>query len=186
MKTLVPRMIEDMTKIVVDPILKPKIVPESDRVNDFELIFQDASQKHGPAVNVRRPFTMDLVYPIAELTPFIGKKKTIRHATIPVRQLIKKPVETKLEDPNSFDEAIGELQSPRKELTSSATAVRSKSLGPGKQVFSSRRRTRGSSTTSNYNSYERTSTSVSSVGGGRSRLKAGQRKKRNGDGGIIE
>ncbi len=43
MKTLVPRMIEDMTKIVVDPILRPKIVPESDRVNDFELIFQDAS-----------------------------------------------------------------------------------------------------------------------------------------------
>ncbi len=76
---------------------------------------------------------MDLVYPIAELTPFIGKKKTIRHASIPVRQLlVKKPAETKLEDPNSFDEAIGELQSPRKEMTSSATAVRSKSLGPGK------------------------------------------------------
>ncbi len=53
---------------------------------------------------------MDLVYPIAELTPFIGKKKTIRHASIPVRQLlVKKPAETKLEDPNSFDEAIGEL-----------------------------------------------------------------------------
>ena len=43
MKTLVPRMIEDMVKIVVDPVLRPKIVPESDRVNDFDLIYQDAS-----------------------------------------------------------------------------------------------------------------------------------------------
>ena len=94
MRTLVPRMIEDMVKIVVDPILKPKNVPEHDRHNDFDIIYQDASQKHGPAVNVRRPFDMDLVYPLPELTPFIGKKKNPRQATIPVRQLLKKTVES--------------------------------------------------------------------------------------------
>lgn len=57
-------MVNDMIKIVVDPVLKPKQVPDSERPNDFELIYRDASQKHGPAVNVRRPFTMDLVYPV--------------------------------------------------------------------------------------------------------------------------
>jgi len=87
MKTLVPHMINDMLKIVVDPVLKPKFVPESERPNDFELIYREASQKHGPAVNVRRPFTMDLVYPVQELVPFIGKvlKPSIR-ASAPRRQ----------------------------------------------------------------------------------------------------
>ena len=46
-----PQMINDMLKIVVDPVLKPKVVPDNDRPNDFELIYQDASQKWGPAVN---------------------------------------------------------------------------------------------------------------------------------------
>jgi len=39
MKGLVPRMIEDMLKIVLDPVLKPKTVPEAERENDFELIY---------------------------------------------------------------------------------------------------------------------------------------------------
>ena len=71
--------------------------------------------------------------------------------------------------------------SPRKELTSSAISVRSKSLGPGKQVFQIRKRTRGSSSTG-YSSQER---SVSSVGA-RQKPKLGQRRRKNGEGGIIE
>lgn len=75
MKKLVPNMIEDMLKIVLDPVLKPKSVPDTERENEFELIYQDASQKNGPAVNVRRPFNMDLLYIVPELKPFIGKLK---------------------------------------------------------------------------------------------------------------
>ena len=82
MREIVPRMIDDMLKIVLDPVLKPRIPTEPDRENDFELLYRDASSKHGPAVNVRRPFSLDLVYPVPELTPFIGKKKPPRHAPL--------------------------------------------------------------------------------------------------------
>ena len=75
MRELVPKMINDLIKIVVDPVLKPKNVPDANRPNDFELIFRDASNKHGPAVNVRRSFDFDLIYPIKELIPIIGKVK---------------------------------------------------------------------------------------------------------------
>ena len=75
MRTLVPNMINDMLKIVLDPVLKPKNVSEPERENDFVLLYREGSQKHGPAVNVRRPYTHELVYPVPELTPFIGKKK---------------------------------------------------------------------------------------------------------------
>ena len=37
--------------------------------------------KDGPAVNVRRPFSLDLVYPIPELRPFIGKKNNLKEKT---------------------------------------------------------------------------------------------------------
>ena len=86
MKDLLPNMINDMLKIVVDPVCKPRSVPEDDRENDFELLYREQGQ-HGPAVNVRRPFSLDLVYPIPELKPFIGKKSNIKEKkpTIPVR-----------------------------------------------------------------------------------------------------
>jgi len=44
---------------------------------------------------------------------------------------------------SAYESVVGEMSSPRKELTSSATAVRSKSTGPQK-MFQMRRRTRGS------------------------------------------
>ena len=47
MKVLVPNMIEDMLKIVLDPVLKPKNVPDADRENDFELIYREERQKNG-------------------------------------------------------------------------------------------------------------------------------------------
>lgn len=47
MKVLVPNMIEDMLKIVLDPVLKPKNVPDADRENDFELIYREERQRNG-------------------------------------------------------------------------------------------------------------------------------------------
>lgn len=76
MKNLVPNMIDDMLKIVLDPVLPPKKESQPERENLFDLLYRDASQKYGSAVNQRRAFTMDLVYPVPELTPFIGRKKT--------------------------------------------------------------------------------------------------------------
>ena len=78
MKVLVPQMINDMLKIVLDPVLKPKTVPDSDRENAFELLYREEQSGQGPAVNKRRPFTFDLVYPIPELKPFIGKKSNLK------------------------------------------------------------------------------------------------------------
>ena len=41
MKDLLPNMINDMLKIVVDPVCKPRSVPEDDRENDFELLYRE-------------------------------------------------------------------------------------------------------------------------------------------------
>ena len=35
MKQLLPKLMNDMCKLVLDPIYQPKIVPEPDRQNDF-------------------------------------------------------------------------------------------------------------------------------------------------------
>ena len=71
-------------------------------------------------------------------------------------------------DDSATDQNGIEMVSPRKELTSSAISVRSKSMGPGKQIYQIRsKKARGSS--SGCTSQER---SVSSVGA-RQKLKAG-------------
>ena len=90
MRELLPKMINDMLKICVDPVCKPRSVPEPDRENDFELLYREEG-KHGPAVNVRRPFSLDLVYPIPELKPFIGKKTNVKDKLpkFPVRMVSK-------------------------------------------------------------------------------------------------
>ena len=64
MQKLVPQMLNDMIKIVLDPIMPPQIVPDAFRENEFELVFRDASARHGAAVNQRRPFSRDLIYPL--------------------------------------------------------------------------------------------------------------------------
>lgn len=86
MKELVPAMVNDMIKLCVDPVFAPRTVPEEDRENEFELLYREQGP-HGPAVNVRRPFSLDLVYPIPELKPFIGKKSALKEKQlrIPVR-----------------------------------------------------------------------------------------------------
>ena len=43
MRGLVPTMIDDMLKIVLDPVLKPRLVPNADRESEWELIYREAS-----------------------------------------------------------------------------------------------------------------------------------------------
>lgn len=59
---LLPKMIDDMTKLTVDLVYPPKNVEE--RENGFELIYNESVEN---PVNKRRPFNLDLVYPIPEL-----------------------------------------------------------------------------------------------------------------------
>ena len=67
---LMPTMLDDMAKLVVDPTFEPKFVDE--RPNDFEILYREeqACTTRGKfAVNKRRPFSYDLCYPIPELKP---------------------------------------------------------------------------------------------------------------------
>jgi len=76
MVVLVPKMVEDMIKIAVDPICKPRVRPSPVDQNGFELIYREESNysvPQQPYLNQRRPFSLDLCYPIPELRPFIGK-----------------------------------------------------------------------------------------------------------------
>ena len=67
-------MMNELLQLVVDPILKPRIAPPELAEQGFELIYrEDVGNPNMPAVNVRRSFSLDLVYPVAELKPFIGK-----------------------------------------------------------------------------------------------------------------
>lgn len=74
---LLPQMIDDMTKLVIDPVYPPKNVEE--RENGFELIYNESVEN---PVNKRRPFSLDLVYPIPELKQQVGvvnKRTTINN-----------------------------------------------------------------------------------------------------------
>ena len=74
MVALVPKLIDDMMKLAVDPFCKPRNKPSDD--NGFELVYREENYWVQPpitAVNLRRAYTLDLCYPIPELRPFIGK-----------------------------------------------------------------------------------------------------------------
>lgn len=60
---LLPKMIDDMTKIVVDPYYPPRNV-DSERENLFELLY---SENGDTIFNKRRSFALDLLYPVPEL-----------------------------------------------------------------------------------------------------------------------
>lgn len=73
---LVPKMIDEMMKIAVDPLCKPRNKPAGNDQNRFELIYREENLWAVPPVtpvNVRRAYTLDLCYPVPELKPFIGK-----------------------------------------------------------------------------------------------------------------
>lgn len=76
MKQLLPKMMNDMCKLVLDPIYEPRNVPESDRRNDFEILYREQQactpENNKKPVNRRRPFNLDHCYPFPELKPIIG------------------------------------------------------------------------------------------------------------------
>jgi len=72
MKEMLPQMLNDLFKIVLDPVFAPRSVPDPSRPNNFDLIYKELTDALGPPVNKRRPFTFDLCYPIPELKPLIG------------------------------------------------------------------------------------------------------------------
>jgi hypothetical protein len=92
-------MMNDLFKIVVDPVFAPRVVPDAQRDNNFELIYKEYGDNSGPAVNKRRPFTFDLCYPIPHLKPFIGKMPGFRKEINNVSTLpqIKNEEDEKLE-----------------------------------------------------------------------------------------
>lgn len=72
MKEMLPKMLNDLFKIVLDPVFAPKTVPESTRPNNFDLIYKESTDALGPPINKRRSFNLDLCYPIPDLKPLIG------------------------------------------------------------------------------------------------------------------
>ena len=69
---LLPKMIDDMTRIVVDPVYPPRHTEDPHRPNLFELVYSENPEN---AINKRRPYNLDLVYPIPELKQQIGTIK---------------------------------------------------------------------------------------------------------------
>ena len=74
MRKLVPKMINEAFKIVVDPHFAPAYCPTGDK-NSFELIYREQA----PVVNHRRPFSLNLCYPIPRLKPFFGRPERKLH-----------------------------------------------------------------------------------------------------------
>lgn len=67
---LMPQMLDDMVKLTVDPTYEPKNVDS--RPNNFDILYREdqACTTRGKLpVNKRRPFALDLCYPIPELKP---------------------------------------------------------------------------------------------------------------------
>jgi hypothetical protein len=68
-KDLLNRMLDDMLKIVVDPIFPPKNKDIYSAENDFLLLYSE-----DPLVNTRSPFTKP-VYPLESLAQYPNRKK---------------------------------------------------------------------------------------------------------------
>ena len=75
MKDLMPQMINDMFKLVVDPMYEPKNVVEPGRENGFEILYREEQACVGndkEPVNIRRSFSLNYCYPFPELKPVVG------------------------------------------------------------------------------------------------------------------
>jgi hypothetical protein len=67
MKELVPRMLDDVVKLVVDSKFEPKVVDNS-LENGFDIVYREAAACDCPekeAVNLRRPFDVEICYPVS-------------------------------------------------------------------------------------------------------------------------
>mmetsp|Transcript_21918 Transcript_21918/g.21104 ORF Transcript_21918/g.21104 Transcript_21918/m.21104 type:complete len:361 (+) Transcript_21918:487-1569(+) len=64
---VLPKMMDDLLTIVVDPYYPPEVVPENcKQPNEFEVIYCEGNSAYGPPTNQRRPFSCSL-YPVASL-----------------------------------------------------------------------------------------------------------------------
>lgn len=64
LKMLIPNMIDDLISLAVDPVCAPRNTEyREDRENDFELVYREESEGF-PAVNKRRPYSVELCYPV--------------------------------------------------------------------------------------------------------------------------
>jgi len=84
---LLPTMLDDLCKLVVDPLYPPRNASEIDYAsNGFDLLYSEGGSIHseGP-VNQRRPFTAEL-YPIPALKQTVGivKRREVAVAKQPL------------------------------------------------------------------------------------------------------
>jgi hypothetical protein len=72
---LLPKMIDDLLEITIDPLIPPNFKPREDRSNGFELIYcESGSTLSSKPINIRSSFFSDL-YPIKELEQPVKKHK---------------------------------------------------------------------------------------------------------------
>lgn len=96
----------------------PKSKP-STRENGFDLIYREENWQTGvPAVNLRRPFSVDLCYPIADMKPFIGKMYSFKQ---------KKSFQAQI-----FLKKTPKIEEPAPETPQKADTPKSHSLVPNK------------------------------------------------------
>lgn len=69
---LLPKMLDDMTRIAVDPYFPPRTLEDPKRESLFELLYSEMPEN---AVNKRRSFSLDLMYPIVEKKQQVGTFK---------------------------------------------------------------------------------------------------------------
>jgi len=112
MRNLMPELIDDMLALVVDPILEPKLRPRADKENGFNLLYRKESEE-GPAFNKRRPYTLDLCYPVPELKPLIGKVPNDHLKRLRKQQFNQQ----KTREAASFVEKVNSKSSPSKEIS---------------------------------------------------------------------
>lgn len=126
MATVVPRMIDDLLKITLDPVMKPKNQPDQEQ-NGFDLIYREQSwnDPNGPpAVNHRRPFNLNLCYPIPELKPFIGKiakKDRAKKEAEMRKQAVQKKADDEKRLATPSTEALQTTEAPATPTTSGST-----------------------------------------------------------------
>lgn len=161
MKDLMPKMMNDMFKIVLDPVLKPKNTPEADRENQFELLYRESHI--GSYVNVRRPFNHELLYPIPSLKPDIGtvvKINTAKATQSPAQRRVQPKPDLMLTKSPYLESPLGEAPSA---TTSMSTKNRSKSMSASNPKFLSRKN-QMDLTSKTYGSVERKNLRVSGSG----------------------
>ena len=159
MRVLVRTMMEDMVRLVIDPVCKPKNQPV-ERESGFELIYREENQWAGiTALNQRRSFNLDLSYPIPDLKPFIGKMHTSKkNISYKAKVFLKKIPQISLVDTTAEEKAEGSAdKSMDKSIEKPIHDARPHSMAPQKQQTFRGRNQAGRTSESGENSQERQS-----------------------------